>query len=241
MNETKMKDTQQFIRTGGLLGIASGVAIVLSAFSTAITAGVARPDNPGELAAFFDDVASNSYGFHLYGWTGLAALLLAVPFTYALFLLVRTALNEAWLGAIAMWAGLIVLFPAYLLNILVATKLEPLFDELGESATDSMYIFYESNAGLAALMFLLGSLLTFSIAPWLLSRAWLRTATSPRWIGWLGIFAGVTGLAWVVMLADELGVFQIVWVINLLANTVWIIAAGTVMTKYSNPLPDSVA
>lgn len=236
-----MKDTRQFIRTGGFLGIASGVAIVLSALSTTITAGVARPDNASELAAFFDDVGSNGYGFHLYGWTGLLALLLAVPFTYALFLFVREALSEAWLGAIAMWAGLIVLFPAYILNILIATKLEPLFDELGESATDPMYIFYESNAGLAALMFLLGSLLTFSIAPWLLSLAWLRTTTSPRWIGWLGVFAGVTGLAWVVMLADEPGLFQLVWIINLLANTVWIIAAGTVMTKYSNSTPDTVA
>ena len=184
---------------------------------------------------FFDDVASNGYGFHLYGWAGLLALLLAVPFTYAIFLLVRAALSEAWLGAIAMCASLIVLFPAYMLNVLVAFKLEPLFNELGESATDPLYIFYESNAGLASLMFLLGSVLTFPIAPWLLSVAWLRTTTPPRWVGWLGVFAGVTGLAWVGILADEPGPLQVVWIINALANTVWIIAAGTVMTKFSRP------
>jgi hypothetical protein len=76
------------------------------------------------------------------------------------------------LGAIFMVAGLIVLFPAYILAMLTTTRLTSLFEDLGESAAGSIYVIFESFAGFAALLFLLGSLLTFSIAPGLLSIAW---------------------------------------------------------------------
>lgn len=81
------------------------------------------------------EVASSSYAFHLYRWLGLVGLVLAVPFTYGLFLLERGALNEAWLGAIFMVAVLIVLFPAHILAMLTTTKLSPLSEDLSESAT----------------------------------------------------------------------------------------------------------
>ncbi len=81
-------------------------------------------------------------------------------------------------------------------------------------------------------MFLLGSVLTFSIAPGLLSVAWLRTRTAPRWIGWLGIFGGVTGLAWTAMLLDDPGLLPLIWAINAFANIIWIIAAGATMARF---------
>jgi len=227
-----VSDKHILIRTGGWVGILSGVAILLSSLATAITGSIARPDDPSELADFLADVGSSSYAFHLYGWLGLVGLVLAVPFTYGLFLLVRGALNEAWLGATFMVGGLIVLFPAYILAMLTATRLSPLFDDLGEAATDSIYVVFESFGGIATLLFLLGSVLTFSIAPWLLSVAWLRTGTSPRWIGRLGVFAGVTGLAWAAMLLDDPGLLQLIWAINALANIIWIIAAGATMARF---------
>lgn len=227
-----MSDRSTFIRTGGWVGILSGVAILVSSLTTFVTASIARPENPSEVAGFLAEVGSSSYGFHIYGWIGLIALVLAVPFTYGLFLFVRGALTEAWLGAVFMVSGLVVLFPAYVLAMLTATSLGPLFDDLGEAAAESIYVVFKSFGGIATLLFLLGSLLTFSIAPGLLSVAWLRTRTSPRWIGWLGIFAGITGLAWAGLLLDEPGILQLVWAINALTNVIWIIAAGAAMTRF---------
>lgn len=230
-----MTDKRTFIRTGGLVGLASGIAILASSLSTFVTASVARPDGPSDLAEFFADVDTSGYGFHLYGWSGLIGLVLAVPFTYGLFLLVRGALSQAWLGAVFMWAGLVVLFPAYVLNILVATKLSSLFGDLSESAANSVYVVYEAYAGSGSIMFLFGSLLTFSIAPWLLSIAWLRTGTRPRWIGWLGVFAGVTGLAWAGLLSNDPGALGAVWAVNAFANIIWMIAAAATMTRFHTP------
>jgi len=227
-----MNEQRTFIRTGGWLGMLSGLAILVSSLTTAITSSIARPEDPSEVAAFLTEVDSKVYSFHVYGWFGLIGLILAVPFTYGLFLLVRKALNEAWLGAVFMWAGLIVLFPAYVLAMLTATSLSPLFDDLGESAADSIYVVFKSFGGLAALLFLLGSLLTFSIAPGLLSVSWLRTATSPRWIGWLGVFAGITGLAWSGLLLEDAGLLSLIWAINAFANIIWIVAAGATMTRF---------
>jgi hypothetical protein len=227
-----MNERRTFIRTGGWVGILSGLAILVSSLTTAITSSIARPDDSSEVAAFLAEVDSNVYSFHVYGWFGLIGLILAVPFTYGLFLLVRKALNEAWLGAVFMWAGLIVLFPAYVLALLTATSLSPLFDDLGELAADSIYVVFKSFGGLAALLFLLGSLLTFSIAPGLLSVAWLRTRTSPRWIGWFGVFAGVTGLAWAGLLLEDPGLLPLIWAINAFANIIWIIAAGVTMARF---------
>jgi len=226
-----MSSTHTFIPTGGWAGILSGTAVLVSSLTTVITSSIVRPEDPSEVAAFLTDVAASGYAFHLYGWSGLIGLVLAVPFTYALFLLVRGALNEAWLGAIFMVAGLIVLFPAYILAMLTTTRLSPLFDVSGESTAVSIYVVFESFAGVATLMFLLGSLLTFSIAPGLLSVAWLRTRTTPRWIGWLGVFAGVTGLAWAGMLLDDPELLPLIWAINAFANIIWIIAAGATMAR----------
>jgi hypothetical protein len=227
-----MSDTHTFIRTGGWAGILSGTAILVSSLTTIITSSISRPEDASEVAAFLTDVAASGYAFHLYGWSGLVALVLAVPFTYALFLLVRGSLNEAWLGAIFMVAGLIVLFPAYILAMLTVTRLSPVFAISGESTAGSIYVVFESFSGIALLMFLLGSLLTFSIAPGLLSAAWLRTRTAPRWIGWLGVFAGVTGLAWAGMLLDDPGPMPLIWAINASANIIWIIAAGATMARF---------
>ena len=210
------------------------MAILVSSLTTFITSSIARPEDPSGVAEFLVEVDSNAYSFHVYGWFGLIGLILAVPFTYGLFLLVRKALNEAWLGAVFMWAGLIVLFPAYVLAMLTATSLSPLFDDLGESAADSIYVIFKTFGGLGTLLFLLGSLLTFSIAPGLLSVAWLRTGTSPRWIGWLGVFAGATGLAWVGLLLENPGLLSLIWAINAFANIIWIIAAGVTMTRFQN-------
>jgi hypothetical protein len=226
-----MTERQTFIRVGGWLGIFSGLAILISSLTTAITSSFARPEDPSEVGEFLAEVGSNGNFFHVYGWLGLIGLVLAVPFTYGLFLLVRGVLTEAWLGAVFMVAGLIVLFPAYVLAMLTATSLAPLFDDLGASAADSIYVVFKSLSGMATLLFLFGSLLTFSIAPWLLSTAWLKTATSPRWIGWLGVFAGVTGLAWAGLLLDEPGILQLVWAINAFANIIWIIAVGATMAR----------
>jgi hypothetical protein len=226
-----VNDTHRYVRIGGLAGIASGIAILLSSLMTLVTASVARPDAPAEMAEFFADVDSAGYGFHLYGWLGLIGLVLAIPFTYGLFVLARAAFNHAWLGAVGMWAGLVVLFPAYVLNILVASKLAPLFTDLGGSANDALYVVYETYSGLGSILFLFGSLLTFSVAPWLLSIALLRTKTAPRWIGQLGVFAGVTGLTWAGLLLDSPGALAAVWAINAFANIIWMIALGVTMAR----------
>jgi hypothetical protein len=48
----------------------------------------------------------------------------------------------------------------------------------------------------------------------------------------LGLFAGITGLAWAGLLLDEPGILQLVWAINALTNTIWIIAAAATMTRF---------
>jgi len=226
-----MNDTRVFIKSGGLLGVASGIAILLSSLMTFVTASVARPDVPSELNDFFADLDTSGYAFHLYGWLGLIGLVLAVPFTYGLFLMVRGALSHAWLGAVGMWSGLVVLFPAYVFSILMVTKLTPLFTDLGGSAADSVFVVYETYVGFGSILFLLGSMLTFSLAPWLLSIAWLRTGAGARWIGWLGVFAGVTGLTWAGLLLEEPGALAAVWAVNAFANITWMIAIGVTMAR----------
>ncbi len=54
--------TKAFVRTGGLVGIASGVAILLSSLSTFITSSIAIPDGPSDLTEYFTDVDTFGYG-----------------------------------------------------------------------------------------------------------------------------------------------------------------------------------
>ena len=55
---------------------------------------------------------------------------------------------------------------------------------------------------------------------------------SPCWIGWLGVFAGISGLAWAGMLLGGPGLLPLIWAINAFANIIWIIAAGVTMTRF---------
>jgi hypothetical protein len=45
-----MSDRTTFIRTGGWVGIFSGVAILVSGLIAVITSSISRPDNPSEVA-----------------------------------------------------------------------------------------------------------------------------------------------------------------------------------------------
>ena len=106
----------------------------------------------------------------------------------------------------------------------------PLYNELGEGGAESVYAIYSALSAFSDAAFLLGSVLTFSAAPALLSIAWIRSDMPSRWIGWLGIVAGATGLSWLGLISG-IELLAIGFAVNALINLVWIAAASMVLTR----------
>jgi hypothetical protein len=57
-------------------------------------------------------------------------------------------------------------------------------------------------------------------------------------IGWLGVFASVTGLTWAGLLLDSPGPLPTVWAINAFANIIWMVAVGVTMAREPAELRD---
>ena len=202
-----------FVRTGGILMVLSGALYV----GTMVTnlAGLGR-------------VA--------YAWLGLAATVLLVPAIWGLGEYLRAADNELprRFGVIAMLTGVPFLIGIYLQAYLdevtrgsewwsaaelapgAATK--PLLEMIG-SALDVM----------ALVTIVIGSFLTFGVAPLALGLASLRAPEVPRWPGWVAICGGILGLVWIGFGWTPIPV--VLFIPSAVLVTIWMLIVGTYMLR----------
>lgn len=78
--------------------------------------------------------------------------------------------------------------------------------------------------------FTMGSVLSLSWGPWILSVAWLRVDGLARWIGWVGIATGITGLAWFAWFTESAVVLAFL-VPNVLLALVWFAAVSITLVR----------
>jgi hypothetical protein len=102
----------------------------------------------------------------------------------------------SWFGSAAIVAGLAILFPAYVAGVVLPAALAPAAAELGVAGADVLYVVAVVTETAAGMLFAVGSVLSLGFGPLLWGAEWLRTRRSDRWLGWLGVITGTTGMVW---------------------------------------------
>jgi len=164
-----------FVRTGGLMMLLSGLL-------------------------YFGTMTTNLMGLSRvgYAWLGLAATALLVPAMWGIYQYLKAKNNELQLqfGVIMMWAGV---------PFLIGIYLQAYFSEVISNsaywiaATDPALIdMIQSSLDVMAITtIVIGSTLTFGVAPLWIGIASLRAGWVPRWMGWLAVIGGALGHVWI--------------------------------------------
>ncbi len=194
-------ERQRFLAWAGWCGLVASLAYLTTIVATSLLGGVEPYDGPADVARYLGDVGDDAYRSYLYGIAGVAMSILYVPFGIAVHALLRRGAAAA-MGTLAMIVGLLMLVPAYVINILEAAALAPAADELGAGAAESLYPLVEAAAMTAGIFFTIGSILTLCLSPLLWVVEARRTGALPTWLTRTGLVVGLSGLVWFVWLLE---------------------------------------
>lgn len=226
-----MEDSQQrsFLKWAGWSGVVGTLAFVVTILMT--FGGVAGPDGPDDVLRFLDDVAAGGSMEYVYGVAGNVLVFLYVPMAIGVYRFLDRSVG-AWYGSVSIVLGLMVLLPAYVINLLAPMALVPLAADVGAAGAGALYADYQIARVVAELFFTVGSVLTLSFGPLIWGVSWLRSQGSGRWIGWTGVLTGITGLVWFVWLIDN-AVFANLLIANVVLSLVLFTAVSLVLVSRS--------
>ena len=187
-----------FSTWSGWSGLIATAAFLVTVIQTNV-GGVAEPEGPGEVLGYLDQVSRSPSSFYVYGFAGIVLVLLYIPMAAGIYRLLDRS-TEAWFGSVAVITGLAVLLPAYLITVLVPAGLAPAAADLGAAGTESLHAIHTFATAAAEALFTVGSVLSLAIGPLMSGYGWLRALERRRWLGWLGLVTGLSGMVWFVWL-----------------------------------------
>lgn len=215
-----------FLKAAGWSGLVATLAFIVTIVMSSV-GSVAGPESPDDILRFATETADAGSTQYFYGVAGLVMVLLYIPMSIGLYRHLRRS-TTAWYGTVAVVAGLGILLPAYIINLLGPTVFAPLADELGSSSAAMLYVDYEIARVMAELFFTVGSVLTLAFGPFLWGLAWFEAKESSRWLGWVGLLTGITGAVWFVWLVDN-SAFGYVLILNVVLSLVLFAGVSVVL------------
>ena len=184
---------------------------------------------------FFQTIQDTRTNFLLYGWGGVLGTLLCVPYLLAFY----TAMKESASVVPLVLLSLIIALIGTVLTVIGFFK--PLtiiytYVPMGLAAGPEALPLLKTAASVAVEVFEMpwnvGSFLLFGLGIGLIAYYALRTATGPKWLNWVGIIAGVSGIVWLrTYLPFLLPVSVFLIVLNILTVIVWSIGLSAVIVR----------
>jgi hypothetical protein len=217
---------------GGTCAVLGVVVFILGAVIGAATGGpdTVIPETGSGLVTWVDDVVDDRTGFAI--GTGLVVaggVLLAVALI-GFYDVVRGAGPAMILAPVLGIVGFVLVTISHTLPIVMAEELAPDFAGADAAARATLQTTGDLMAGTALSMNYVGDLLLWAVAVPLFGLAVVRTGALPRWIGWLGIFAGVVG-GWIGAFGIVSTTVENIAAIGFPAFFVWTVAMGVAMLR----------
>jgi hypothetical protein len=231
------QNQSSFMKSAGWCGLIASLAFLTTVMVPTLGAPT-KPDNQGEIAEYLAKISDGVLPSYIYGYGGILFCVLYIPLCIATFwLLGRTSLSL--LGSLAIAIGLGILVPAYVAAMLPATGLVPATDQLGLGGNDSLYAIFAVVDAAAGIFFTVGSILTLAIGPFLWGLTGLRSGGISRWLAWVGITTGITGLIWFVWLLQG-PIVLFVLLINVVLSLVFYTAVAIALLKSAKTQPADI-
>lgn len=148
---------RSFLQWAGWSGLVGTLAFVTTIVAAQVSA-VADPEGPGEILGYLEEVSQSGWNTYTYGIAGIVLTVLYIPMAVGVYRLLARS-TAAWYGSASVVIGLAVLFPAYVINLLVPAGLVPLAADMGGVGAEALYADY-AFARAAAEVFFTGASLS---------------------------------------------------------------------------------
>lgn len=213
-------DGVRFSKWAGWNGLIASIAFI----GTVVVANVwknviEQPSGPSDITRFLGEVSDNSAAFIVYGVCGIVLSVLYIPMSFGVHRRLNRS-SRSWFGTAMMVIGLGILLAAYVITLLQPASLAPLAEELGEAGAETIYVINDVATVASLVVVTVGSVLTLAIGPYFWGREVLNTGAFSRWLGWTGVFVGVSGLVWFVWYLEIVPLLPVL-IANVLASLVF--------------------
>lgn len=131
----------------------------------------------------------------VYGWFGLFGTITFVPSMCGLYLYQQDDAKKDYLilGIILMFVGAVFVAGIYLAAMTSAVTTVYYSDFNNQAVMEAFDAFFRVFNGVTIII---GSFLTYGIAPLLLGLSARSSSTMPQWVAWIAIIGGIAGFAW---------------------------------------------
>ena len=180
--------------------------------------------------AWMQDVSAAGMPFLAGAWLVILMGFLAMAAMLGFYDALRRTGPVLLLAPVAGVIGLTLVTVSHLIPIAMAYELAPAYTEATPAAQNAMAVTADTLAATATATNIAGNFLDWGIAVPLFAVAVLHTEDLPRWIGWLGLAAGLLA-GWVGALAPASAAFEALSSIGLLGFFVFLLSLGIAMLR----------
>lgn len=213
------------VKVGGICAILI-VAFTVVAIILSVASGV--EENPDEIQTYLQNALNNAM-YSAYGWFWLVGLALVIPAALGFYQALREA-GRLSLPALAFFlVGLATAFASVGLFLGIERQLVPSYAAAGGAMKPTLEVVASTLLESATWGFGLGFFISFGIGTVLFSIGVLRTSVIRRWIGWLGVVAGILMVC--LLLATLSDVLDYIAVVALVLVLVWTAAMGVSLLR----------
>ena len=186
---------------------------------------------------YFQTIQDTRAIFILYGWGGVFGTLLCVPYLLAFYTAIKESAAEfpmILLSLIIALIGLLLATIGFFKPLTLIYSYLPMASEAGPEALPMVRTAASVAVEVLELPWNVGSFLAFGLGIGLIAYYALRTATGPKWLNWVGIIGGLTGIVWLTVYLPFLEPISILLrVLNILTIMVWSIGLSFALARRS--------
>lgn len=211
-----------------IVSTASWIVYVVAQPSTPSLTGITDPQQ------FFQTIQESRTTFLLYGWSGVVGTLLSIPYLLAFYTAIKerapavhVALTIALIGAglatIGFFKSLTLVYEYLPLGVAAEPETLPMLKVAAEASLEVMELPWN-----------MGSFLLFGVGVGLMAYYALRAAIGPKWLNWVGIVGGLSGIVWLMAyLSFLVPVAVLLIMVNILTIIVWSIGLSVSLVRHS--------
>jgi hypothetical protein len=185
-------------------------------------------EDPNNIQAYLRDVHNNTM-YSASGWFALVGMALVIPAALGFYQALREARRLSLLALAFFLVGLTTAFASIGLFWGIERQLVSSYAAAGEAMKPTLEMVASTLMEAALSGFSFGFFLSFGIGAVLFSLGTLRTSVIRRWIGWLGVVAGVLMVCF--LLATLSDVLSYIGLVAFVLVLVWTAAMGVSLLR----------
>jgi len=216
-------------RVGLVAAIVSTVSWFLFVYGQMSLPALSEIEDPLE---FFQEAQDARSVFLLYGWGGLVATLLCIPYIMAFYQAIKDKASLVSLATVTSLIGIVLASLGFMKPLTLIHAYAPKALEANVETLPMLKVAAATTVELFELPWNLGSFLVFGLGFALIAFYAWRTGTGPKWLNGVGLFAGLTGIVWLTpYFSFPEGLAVMLRVLNILGIMIWSIGLSIVLDR----------